>query len=86
MAAKKKKRGRPRTRVRQRLRKHPPELRAWRTWVHDVDTLLHAMVLNPSLNTEPPEAIVARAEAFADAIHKLHERRRPEGIEPEPGY
>jgi hypothetical protein len=86
MAAKKTaKKKKPRRRyyrtVRVRHRWGSPEERKWLLWVHDVDTLLHEMVKNPAHNETPPDELVARAEAFADAYHAMQDRRRPASLE-----
>src|SRR5260370_27956466 len=60
-----------------------PEARKWRLWCHDVDTLLHAMVKNPSMQQMTPKKVIALAEAFADEYHAMQDRRRPEGVDPE---
>jgi hypothetical protein len=57
-----------------------PAERAWRTWSHDFDTLLHQLVKNPALVRVPPVKIIARAEAFADAYRAMQVRRRPKGV------
>ena len=84
MAAKsKKKKKRVRTVARYRRRRHRmirPVERVWISWNHDVDTILHELVKNPSINKIAPKDIVARAEAFADALHELQNRRRPKGV------
>ena len=74
-AAKKKKVRRTYGRVRRR--RWPPGLRAWWRWNHDLDTILHAMVQNPTLNAEDPKKMVARAAQFADALKSLQDARRP---------
>lgn len=90
MAAKKKKakaKARPKRRYRyvriaRRGRGSPLE-RRWRLWNHDVDTLLHEMVKNPAHVSTPPEELIARAEAFADAYHAMQSRRRPPSLDPD---
>jgi hypothetical protein len=59
-----------------------PEGRKWRSWNHDLDTILHHLVQNQALVNEDPKKIVARAEKFADELHALQERRRPPGLDP----
>ena len=61
-------------------RVHRPEERVWMSWNHDVDTILHELVKNPKFSEMAPKDIVARAEAFADALHELQNRRRPKGV------
>lgn len=73
-----KKRKRPRGRY---FRRRSPERRAWSLFMHDVDTLLHQLVRNPELALANPTELVARAEAFADALHALSQRRRPPGLD-----
>jgi hypothetical protein len=70
--------------IRQRRRRRfDPEVRRWNLWCHDLDTLLHELVKNPALAEVPAVELVARAEAFADALHNMQDRRRPEGFTPE---
>lgn len=57
-----------------------PDYRWWRTWTHDLDTILHELVKNPALATLEPSAVLERAEAFADAYEALQARRRPASV------
>lgn len=61
----------------------PVAVRQWRQWNHDLDTLLHELVKNPALADADPAMLVARAEAFADALRAMQDRRRPPGVLPE---
>lgn len=88
MATAKKKKGRPRPkyksrRLRQRLYKSTEAARTWRMWCHDVDTLLHAMVQQPGVMKVSPTALIAKAEAFADAYYAMQMRRRPAELTPD---
>lgn len=76
-----KKRKRPRGRYFKLSRRRSPERRAWNLFMHDVDTLLHQLVRNPEHALANPAELVARAEAFADALHALSQRRRPPGLD-----
>ena len=54
--------------------------RAWWSWNHDLDSLLHELVKNPELVSLSPVDLVDRAAEFADALHNLLDRRRPPGV------
>lgn len=70
---------RRRTRYRRFLQRSPAQ-RAWLVWNHDLDTFLHELIKNPAMASIDPKEIVARAEAFADAVRELQDRRRPAGV------
>jgi hypothetical protein len=66
-----------------RRRRFDPDVRRWHQWCHDLDTLLHELVKNPALADVEPAILVARAEAFADALEAMQNRRRPLSVSAE---
>jgi len=85
MAAKKKAKNKTRqvrraVRLRRRFSKMGLKERAWWSWNHDLDSLLHELVKNPELVSLSPVDLVDRAAEFADALHNLLDRRRPPGV------
>lgn len=67
-------------RIRHKRSRWSPEERAWHVWNHDIDTFVHNFLQNPVAAGMAPKEIVALAEQFADALHEMQERRRPEGM------
>lgn len=61
-----------------RIRMRTPVEQKWWAWNHDLDTMLHQLVRCDALAKEKPEKVVARAAAFADALHALQEKKREE--------
>jgi hypothetical protein len=102
MAAKKKRRDRRKTkklaegtgrraRVRRyayrRMLRNPAE-RAWLTWNHDVDTVMHSIFRNDAIvhrdemgvTFVPAKLVVQFAEQVADELRAMQDRRRPPGF------
>lgn len=88
-AVKKKKKPSRRVLLRRRRRERwiasrcNPEHRAFRIWVHDLDTILHELLRNPAIVTMSNDEVLARAIEFADLYRQKQEERRPDDMDPE---
>ena len=83
MAAAKKvarKKSRKRGRLRRFLRLSP-EIRDYRMWAHDFDTIIHGLALNPSSLALTPSEFVLRAVDIANEMRAAQEPRRPKGYD-----